>query len=151
MDSPSGIVEALYYILCKMFLSSFIKMTRIIHTFYLCKNQKFHTWCTICSAAKTDVSLTVVLKIFMQWFLVYIIRNFTYPQRGKQPSRPKPQTSWCAQMFSAVSLIGKGFVVFFICRLERQREAPFRVLQLGARAASVLSARWDTESELVSS
>jgi len=39
-------------------------------------------------------------------------------------------------------LSGEVFVLF--CRLKRQRQAPLRVLQLGVRAASVLSAR-DTQ------
>lgn len=139
MNPPSGIVKALNYICAncnaKAYSSRYHQLSiRFTRANPLKENSHRDV---LFVPQQTVLSLTMVLKWFIQWFFVY-----TYLQRGKQPSRLKLRTSWCTQIFSALDVILNGFC---LCSLKQQRGAPFRVLQLGARAASVLSSRWDKQ------
>lgn len=82
-------------------------------------------------------------------YAMILYENCTYPQRGKQPSRPKPQTSSCTQMLFAVNLIRKGLCLV----LQTQEAETSSVPRAAARSARCVcfERAGHTGSELVSS
>jgi len=145
MESPSGIVKALFHICANRnanFLSLFISISPIIHTFYLWKKTRKFPFLIPVTCRVADHGAEIISAM-----ILYEIS--TYPQRGKQPSRPKPQTSWCTQMLSAVNLIRRGLCLVLQTQEAETSSAP-RVAARSARCVCFERAG-HTGSELVSS
>jgi len=89
MESPSGIVKALYHICAnrnaKCFKLIHLDFTNYPYVLLVKKTPKIPIFnsrnCRVADHGAEIISAMILYE------------NSTYPQRGKQPSRPKPQTS----------------------------------------------------------